>query len=378
MIPLTIWMNLPSFYQVDLYRDLVKTGAVELEVIFAHELSSHRASMGWRSPLENVNFPYRVLDESGSMVTAARIAGARTHRVHIVNGIWAEPSFASALGILTAAGSKCLIYSEAPNPFSAPRPLRTQIKRLYGSWIARRGGVLGIASFARNFYRSIGFPGTHIYEFGYFETAAEIGPQPARADVIECVFVGQLIHRKGVDLLLTAFAPLVQQEPRLRLTLIGDGEARSELEAQAEQLGIRSALRFEGIMPSDQIRQRIAQAHLLLVPSRYDGWGIVANEALSVGVPVVISDMCGAAELIRPGENGYVFPSEDTDALAACLASYLSDPLQWSKMRQSAFQIGKLISSEVAAHHLVECIRHFTGTLQTKPTAPWLKGLKTR
>ncbi len=368
---------MPSFYQVDLYRDLVKTGEVELQVVFARENESRRIAMGWRSPLENVNFPYRILTGSGSVVAAARAAAAQTRRVHIVNGIWAEPSFASALAVLTAAGAKCLIYSEAPNPFSSPRPLLTQIKHIYGSWVARRAGVLAIAQFARNFYRTVGFPESRIYEFGYFETDAEIAPQPARTDVIECIFVGQLIERKGVDLLLAAFAPLVQREPRLRLTLIGDGEERSQLEAKADQFGIRSAVHFAGTMPSDQIRQRVAQAHLLMIPSRFDGWGIVANEALSVGVPVVISEMCGAAELIHHGENGYIFPSENTDALAACLASYLSDPLQWPNLREAARQTGKLISSEVAARYLVECIRHFIGALQAKPTAPWLRSLKT-
>lgn len=375
VIPLTIWMNMPSFYQIDLYRDLVRTQAVDLQVIFGQDIEQRRTSLGWRSPLVDVNFPYSILKGRQSIGEAIRLAWRQKDRLHIVNGIWAVPSLSAVLAVLRASNSRYLIYSEGPNPLKKVRPLVSTVKAQYARRIAHQGGILGIAEFSRQFYRQFGFPEKYVYEFGYFEAEPTLHLQRAQTDVVELIFVGQLIHRKGIDLLLQAFANLYRAEPRLRLTLIGDGEQRSEYEAQADDLGVAQAVCFKGIVPSDKIREYIAAACLLVLPSRFDGWGIVANEALSVGVPVVISDMCGAAELIQHEIDGYVFPSEDTNALYECLAHFIAHPEYWEAMRAAALREGERVSSATAAAYLVQCLRHFTGERAEKPTVPWLEKL---
>src|SRR5207302_234762 len=126
----------------------------------------------------------------------------------IVNGIWAEPAFAAALAALKLMRSRFVIYSEAP----AAAPPRSTFKRwlraAFAAPIARRAaGVLAISHFAADFYRDLGCADDRLYPFGYFRATPDHATavcKPPDAARTEIVFVGQLIRRKGVDILLDA------------------------------------------------------------------------------------------------------------------------------------------------------------------------------
>ena len=113
-------------------------------------------------------------------------------------------------------------------------------------------------------------------------------------------------------------------------------------------------------------------AHALILPSRFDGWGVVVNEALSVGVPVIVSDTCGAADLVHHGENGYVFVSQNSESLRTCLKNFLAqDENKRLEMRRAARATGESISTKVVAPYLVQCLQHMLGQISDKPLAPW-------
>ncbi len=99
---------------------------------------------------------------------------------------------------------------------------------------------------------------------------------------------------------------------------------------------------------------------------------MVVNEALAEGVPVIVSDCCGAADLIQPGFNGYVFRSEDVGGLRQCLRKVLDSVDDRAAMRSAAASTGRAVSAEAAAPYLIECLKHMTGELDAKPAAPWL------
>src|SRR2546423_12890186 len=109
MLPLTVWMNYPSFYQGDLFRSLLASAQVDLQVIFAKRLPADRLQLGWDEDLHG--YAYRFLDPRHRLSDARRLAWAARRRLHIVNGIWAEPAFTAALLTLAAARSRYAIYS---------------------------------------------------------------------------------------------------------------------------------------------------------------------------------------------------------------------------------------------------------------------------
>ena len=85
------------------------------------------------------------------------------------------------------------------------------------------------------------------------------------------------------------------------------------------------------------------------------------------------SDRCGAADLIRNGENGYVFRSGDASDLRHCLHGFLSQRVRWERFRESAIAMGRQISLEAVIPYLIRCMQHMTGRLQERPRPPWMQ-----
>jgi len=375
MIHLTIWMNFPSAFQADLFRELSGSDEVDLEVIFAKQLPPDRVALGWQSDL--TGYAHRFLDERNKIADAVGLAWAQRSRVHIVNGIWAEPSFAAALIALRAARSNYVIYSEASEPelprSAAKKSLRAAFARLL---TPRAAGILAVSRLAEQFYKELGAREQAIYPFGYFDSKA----QPAHnasyskeADKIEVIFVGQIIHRKGIDLLIEAISPLMAEHRNLALSIVGGGELRAALAARVDSLGLRERIRFEGVMATREIRSRMAIVDLLVLPSRWDGWGMVVNEAFSVGVPVIVSDRCGACDIVRDGVNGYIFRSGNAADLRRCLSNFIDKRADWPRLRAEAAATGQKVSTEQAAPYLIECLKHMAGELSERPGLPWAR-----
>jgi glycosyltransferase involved in cell wall biosynthesis len=371
MLRITIWMNMPSVHQEGIFSILAGMEGVDLEVIFAEGLTSDRAQLGWKANLRG--YRYRILAGKFSLLQALRVAWSERDRIHVVNGIWAEPAFASALCVLAVSGSAFAIYSEAPDPSQPTSRLKRVMRGTFGKWVARRAaGVLAVSHFATDFYTRLGAPRERFYPFGYFRASADSRPAPAFPRTpgrTEVIFVGQLIRRKGLDILLAAMRPLFAQYPDLHLTIVGAGEDFAALQALIGRSGDEERVTLLGVLPAEQIPARVSDAQVLVLPSRWDGWGMVVNEALSAGVPAIVSDRCGAADLIRHGINGYVFRSEDVEDLRRCLRDFLGGGRE--RLRAAVAATGRAITAEVAARYMIECMNHMVGARRERPVPPW-------
>ncbi|MDH3628766.1 MAG: glycosyltransferase family 4 protein [Acidobacteriota bacterium] len=138
------------------------------------------------------------------------------------------------------------------------------------------------------------------------------------------VGIGRLTRQKGFDLLLQSFGRVAEQTD-WSLAIVGEGEDRAALERQRDQLGLRDRVVFTGLLadPFGLLRQ----SGLFVLSSRYEGFGNVILEAMDAGVPVVATDCpSGPAEIIRDGEDGWLVPAEDIDALATTLKTVIEDP----------------------------------------------------
>ena len=136
-------------------------------------------------------------------------------------------------------------------------------------------------------------------------------------------FAANLVRRKGVDVLLEALAKLAPHEPA-RLWVAGDGPERAALEAAAVRLGIADRVHFLG--PRDDVADWLEACDVFVLPSRAEGLGVAALEAMARGRPVVASAVGGLAETVVHERTGWLVPPEDPDALAAGLEALLADP----------------------------------------------------
>jgi glycosyltransferase involved in cell wall biosynthesis len=142
------------------------------------------------------------------------------------------------------------------------------------------------------------------------------------SDAPRYLYVGRLAPEKDIGTLLEAFSRVLQKVPSARMVLVGSGPERDALSAQSKALHIEGAVDFAGSKDVDGLRDEYARASCLVLPSTSEPWGLVVNEALSYGCPVVVSNRCGCIpELVEDGVTGYVFKCGDvgdlTDKLLA-------------------------------------------------------------
>lgn len=154
-------------------------------------------------------------------------------------------------------------------------------------------------------------------------TIVEAGVGSARHDGA-VLFVGRLVKVKGVELLIDAMKRL----PGVRLVLIGDGPERAALERAAAGLDVK----FEGMLPHDEVRARFGQAAVLVQPSLAEGMPNTVLEAMAHGLPVVATAVAGVPEIVIEGETGFLIRDRDPQLLASRIDELLNDRDVWGRM----------------------------------------------
>ena len=139
------------------------------------------------------------------------------------------------------------------------------------------------------------------------------------------LFVGRFDHVKGLPLLLEAFAILTARDAHLHLDLIGDGPERADLEAMAEELGLKERVTFHGYHSQAELRRDYAAADLFVLTSFVEGIPVVLIEAMAQGVPVLAPRITGIPELVEDGVSGMLYTPGDVDELAAKAELLLND-----------------------------------------------------
>jgi glycosyltransferase involved in cell wall biosynthesis len=206
-----------------------------------------------------------------------------------------------------------------------------------------RAPVWGIGEWALDGYRSELGEGRHFCNVPYF---SNLGPFFAIERRFECkktcrfLFSGSFIHRKGVDLVVSAFGQLVREGLDIELHLLGAGPLENALKAKFSSFSRK--IRLHGFKQWRDLASVYAKADVLCVPSRYDGWGLVVAEGLAAGMPVISTDCTGAArELIEP-RNGWIIPSGNEATLLSAMKSAATLEIDRLKaMSQYARQVAR-------------------------------------
>lgn len=215
-------------------------------------------------------------------------------------------------------------------------------------YVSHIDGIFGIGDMAVRYYRSIS-KRWKVFPFQYVtEVAKRTLPSPSGK--VKLLFVGSLIPRKNVQIVMEA----LKDNSEIDFTLVGDGEERVKLEVIAQKNRINT--RFLGIRPMNEVPEIMQQNDVLILPSLHDGWGAVVNEAMTLGLYVIVSDRCGAKALILDESDGLIFKSRNDRALKDSLnfvVAHIKDiRLKIDKRIEKAVRIqGKHV-----ANYFVNCI----------------------
>ncbi len=174
----------------------------------------------------------------------------------------------------------------------------------------------------------------------------------AKEDVATFAFIGRLAANKRPDHAIAAFRTIRESLPDARLWMIGRGVQEPQLRA-----GAPDGVEFLGRVSRQEMYERMARAHCLLVPSVREGWGLVITEANGVGTPAVGYDAPGIRDAIRPGRTGLLVPSGDPRALASAAVSMIEDPATYESMRLEARRWAECFTWDATADLLLRVLR---------------------
>jgi glycosyltransferase involved in cell wall biosynthesis len=254
---------------------------------------------------------------------------------------------ANWLGALAARGAGVPALSTRRMDRRVARGLRT--RWLYRRLLAR---VAAISPAVARRLRDAGVPAERIRLIWSAVDSAALEPSAPRevlraslgaAPDSPCVLVAaNLVRRKGVDVLIAALAQPALRAP-YTLWVAGDGPERAALEVDAAKRGLADRVRFLG--RRDDVPNLLEACDVFVLPSRLEGLGVAALEAMARGRPVVASAVGGLAETVVSDETGLLVPPEDPAALAAALARLIQDP-------ELARRLGAAGAKRVAEHFL--------------------------
>lgn len=364
------WHHTPSPHLSALIRALAEEADfASVIVVLIGDLSNERISMGWQLP--DYGTANVILKPTPSSIESL-LSSSSSLTFHI----FSELAYSKILrGILVKAcltSSYIGILSEGRDS----RGIKGILRKIHSyilerRWAKRVNFILAIGHLAVDWYEWCGFPQEKIFNFCYVVE----NPQPTPPILydpqkpLKFLFVGKLVPRKRVDLLLNALTLLDNQFWQLRI--VGSGPIIERLSLQIENLKITDRVQFVGIKSNEKVRQEMSKADVLILPSHWDGWGAVVNEALMSGTRVVCSDFCGAANVISNPQCGEVFRYDSVNALATALDREIKKGKVTPEDRQVIQAYGKSLEGRSVATYLLNILHFLQTDHGEKPIAPW-------
>jgi glycosyltransferase involved in cell wall biosynthesis len=214
-----------------------------------------------------------------------------------------------------------LFWGERLHSNSGPKAF---IQSLLASPIATASGVVGIGRAAQDDYRRR-FPRIPQFCIPYHCDLSAFFATRRRHELgspLTFFFCGQMIPRKGVDLLLVAFDRLISRGIEARLLMVGREADLPEFLAKVSP-ETRLRICYEGFQAPERLPEYFGRSDVFVLPSRFDGWGVVINQALAAGLPIITSNAVGAGlDLVENGVNGIRIAAGDVDDLYRAMETF--------------------------------------------------------
>lgn len=271
------------------------------------------------------------------------------HEVLVLGG-WAEPSYLLLWTLAQVLGKRVVFWIESTAEDLERVGWKESLKR---TMLGRAAGVVVSGTSAQRYCERLGVPGEKIFrapnaiDVGYFSRQARIllpQREHLRAELglqgVVILFAGRMIESfKNVSMLLAAQRELETKNLNVELVLIGEGQDRARYEEMARGWNLRG-VRFVNFLEHDALCRYYAAADVFVLPSRSEPWGFVLNEAMEFGLPLVVSNVVGAAaDLVEPNGNGFVVAPDDGNALAGALEALVRDNEQRARMGKRSREI---------------------------------------
>jgi len=354
------WQIIPSIHESSFIRNL----ADRHEVIFVAEqaVCKKRIKSGWHIP-DLGKTKLIISPDEEHICTLLSIANA----VHIVSSIRANKISETIFDYAVKRKIKMGVLCEQVKLNKLKDKLRylkyIYLRLRYKKYI---DFILATGNQARKFFEFTGFGKNKIFDWAYFTEQSKYFVPETKNEKTKLFFVGRIDIRKNILSLVDVCKKLSEQIEVL--TIVGGGPLESDLLEIIKD----SRCKYLGHQPNEEVNRIMCESDLLILPSIFDGWGAVVNEALACGTPVLVSDKCGSLSLINE-TRGRVFSIKKNN-METILRSFLKElPYSTEKRREIREWALKNISGEAAANYFEQIIEYVTRKTVDKPVAPWLQ-----
>ena len=365
------WQNEMSFHQASFVGAVSRAG-VDVVWVVERKISDHRRAMGWPVPDP---LGVRVVVSPCESLIGELVSERLNESIHVFSGIRAYRTMWLALQRMPAQPGLRFLLAEPGGTHLAwrlPRLLRA-------IWDRRQTGrkldaVLAIGDYGVTWYRRAGYR-DRVFPFAYFMDEAfersACGEDVHPRNRFRIIYVGRLLETKGVADLLRAVAGLTCEPWDLRI--VGDGPEGGRCRAEASRLGLDASgrVKFLGGLSNVDAMSELSKADLLVQPSRgIEGWGVIVNEALLRGIPVLCTDRVGANVLVGASRAGSVVPARNVTTLRDALSHWIRrGPLSTSE-RDNVRDWSTRITGDAAARYFLKIV-DFCQRGGDRPEPPW-------
>ncbi|HEV8293538.1 MAG TPA: glycosyltransferase [Tepidisphaeraceae bacterium] len=240
-----------------------------------------------------------------------------------------DPGRLRILRYCARRGIPCFLFGDSNIAGERASGVKAVLKKMFvGSVVRKCAAIMPCGSMGRKYFMKYGARAEQIFLCPYepdYELIFKLSQEQVRGamarfaldpDRRRIVFSGRLTWQKRPDLMVDAFVKIADSRPNWDLLILGDGELRQSLEARIPS-GLRGRVVFTGFLNDQATVSALYRASdVLVLPSDFEPWALVVNEAAAAGLAIVATDKVGAAaELVRDGVNGFIFPAGDLQKL---------------------------------------------------------------
>lgn len=363
---LVFWQNMPSLHQAPLMRALATGLGKRVLIVVAEGVSAGRLAMGW----QDIDYgDAELLIEPSESSRMKLVESTRGAMAHVFSGVSAYPAVQRAFTALTRGQhNHVAIITEPWDPRGIRGSLRALRFGLRRRPLRNIDTLFACGDLARKQFTSLGCEPSKIAPFGYFVDGPDSEAKQSDQKRPRVIFVGSLTTLKDPEVLIQALA--MTPADSWELSIVGDGPLWDSSIKRAKALGVENRVFFTRSLPNSDVLRKIAGSDLLVLTSKYDGWGAVVSESLMAGTPVVVSRQCGASDLVRSALQGDVIQAGQPTELARALIGRLSSsPISAESRARLEGWSQTAISPRAAAQYLWDNVTR--GRSLATVEAPW-------
>jgi len=322
-------------YRIPCFNKVAESKDLDFDVFFYAEITKNRE---WKIYKEKIKFNYTVLKGLHFCLKSKRTLhlnfGLAFHILRkkydlIVIGGYDQPTAWEAFIFSKLLKTKIFLFGEST--LKDQRSGNWVYENLKRFLIKKSDGFLPAGKAAAEYFKHLGansdkifiapFPAIHGFlkkEFLRLSACKKELKIKKGYSNITILFSGRFVHRKGILYLIKAYVKLKEERQDICLVLLGDGPEKEKYENYCKENKIDNVF-FEGFIQQEDLPQYYASADIFVLPSLSEPWGLVINEAMAFGLPVISTDAAGATyDLVKDGKNGFVVRAgEETDLYKA-------------------------------------------------------------